>query len=283
MIAILCITITTAFEGDILLEKNSPYTIEGKSLTYKNSFKGGAYIDVDGVVELAQQDRETFINGIYLTLAGISDGTPSKAIVHYNLENKCGDGTCSVNETVRSCCTDCRCSKEFSCFSNQCYNTSLAACKDTLDCDDDNACSIDSCKGFPPKCSYDQITICEDNDGCCPKECNDINDFDCFEPDCKQDSECDDQNETTKNKCVPPGVCKFESQAVPIVEETKELIKNESNLSEEDTPIIPTLIPTSREEQPTIFTKWGIRFDIAFAVIILFFAGFFAAQWYLKT
>ncbi len=39
------------------------------------------------------------------------------------------------------------------------------------DCDDQNACTMDTCLGG--KCLREPIYDCIDNDGCCPKGCND--------------------------------------------------------------------------------------------------------------
>lgn len=54
-------------------------------------------------------------------------------------------------------------------------------CLTDSDCDDANACTIDRCEGTPKNCSYEEITDCIDDDGCCPVRCDYTNDTDCEE------------------------------------------------------------------------------------------------------
>ncbi len=63
-------------------------------------------------------------------------------------------------------------------------NFSFGECSADIDCDDGNACTIDSCVPFNgdecnKTCTYTQITQCINDDGCCPAGCSYLNDNDC--------------------------------------------------------------------------------------------------------
>ena len=50
-------------------------------------------------------------------------------------------------------------------------------------CDDSEACTIDTLVGDPTmcnaECTYEDITVCQNDDGCCPSSCDNSNDNDC--------------------------------------------------------------------------------------------------------
>lgn len=50
-------------------------------------------------------------------------------------------------------------------------------CNETANCDDGNACTMELCLNHT--CQYESISECMDNDGCCPENCNSMNDNDC--------------------------------------------------------------------------------------------------------
>ncbi|HVS13753.1 MAG TPA: hypothetical protein VMV46_07505 [Thermoanaerobaculia bacterium] len=47
------------------------------------------------------------------------------------------------------------------------------------DCNDADACTIDSCNPIDGVCAHEPITICQGGDGCCPAGCSEGNDSDC--------------------------------------------------------------------------------------------------------
>lgn len=86
-----------------------------------------------------------------------------------------------------------------------CIHRSDDLCVSDEACDDKQACTIDSCMGAPKECNYQQITQCVAGDNCCPTQCSYKSDSDCEIPppqECITDSDCDDWDRATKDKCV---------------------------------------------------------------------------------
>lgn len=51
-------------------------------------------------------------------------------------------------------------------------------CQVKQDCDDNDACTLESCtQGI---CTTSEVTLCYNSDGCCPENCNSGNDNDCL-------------------------------------------------------------------------------------------------------
>lgn len=96
-----------------------------------------------------------------------------------------------------------------------CFNAGLSGkkgtCSSNKDCDNNNPCTIDECDGDPLRCHHKLILWCRDNDGCCPQSrCTPEKDNDCeliintttaTETRCETDSDCDDNNPSTKGTC----------------------------------------------------------------------------------
>ena len=77
-------------------------------------------------------------------------------------------------------------------------------CSVDSDCDDNDASTEDECSGTPLVCSNELITSCVSNDGYCADGCSFDNDDDCEEvndDECSVDSDCDDNNDFTKDEC----------------------------------------------------------------------------------
>ncbi|MBN1940832.1 MAG: hypothetical protein JW772_01475 [Candidatus Diapherotrites archaeon] len=74
-------------------------------------------------------------------------------------------------------------------------------CTINSNCDDKDDCTTDSCTGSPKKCVYTPITICADNDSCCPSNCNEQNDSDCIKNECEENTDCDDSDPSTEDAC----------------------------------------------------------------------------------
>jgi len=53
---------------------------------------------------------------------------------------------------------------------------------ESVDCDDNNTCTLDVCSGDPAQCSNYVIVECIPADGCCPDGCSYENDTDCEAP-----------------------------------------------------------------------------------------------------
>ena len=54
----------------------------------------------------------------------------------------------------------------------------IMKCEVDGDCEDGDACTINSCSG--KKCIESEVLLCYNNDGCCPYNCGGSNDNDCL-------------------------------------------------------------------------------------------------------
>ncbi|MFH1448540.1 MAG: choice-of-anchor X domain-containing protein, partial [Candidatus Micrarchaeota archaeon] len=64
-----------------------------------------------------------------------------------------------------------------------CAGTCTETCSINSDCDDSNACTIDTCTGgtgCDSSCQHTPIAACIDDDGCCPVGCTEETDTDCI-------------------------------------------------------------------------------------------------------
>jgi len=101
-----------------------------------------------------------------------------------NSNQECRQGSCQNPNTCSATCS----------YSNQPDNTPCSAgvccsgtcqtplCLQDNDCDDHNACTLDTCSlvnTCQAQCQHQAITSCLDNDGCCPAGCSYLNDNDC--------------------------------------------------------------------------------------------------------
>jgi hypothetical protein len=74
-------------------------------------------------------------------------------------------------------------------------------CSSDGECDDGDSCTNHSCVN--EQCSYETITSCTDDDGCCPSNCTSANDNDCISSECSGFKEgC-----TTDGDCCPGLTC----------------------------------------------------------------------------
>ena len=72
----------------------------------------------------------------------------------------CGNDKCDGNENCGICLVDCKCQNEdYSCIDNQC--TLMDKCLSNSECDDNNACTTDSCEGNPKDCIYVKKNGCD--------------------------------------------------------------------------------------------------------------------------
>ena len=86
-------------------------------------------------------------------------------------------------------------------------------CEVDSDCNDDGACTIDKCIGYPKSCDYDNshtnITVCTTGDGCCPSDCRWRDDKDCVQFPCDSRFDCNDYNASTNDSCAANYSCDF--------------------------------------------------------------------------
>lgn len=132
--------------------------------------------------------------------------TPETCPQDCEVEPFCGDGECGKGEHCDNCLDDCGCGIDESCYENVCKEIT---CGRDPECNDDNACTRDTCE-FPMHpnayCSYEDIEKCKNGDDCCPADCNAENDNDC-EPVCGNDICEEDENDTCDEDCEEPSEC----------------------------------------------------------------------------
>ncbi len=196
----------------IILSVGNSTIINGKNITLRGISENKANIDVDGVLQSAEYNRTKFINGVKITVLGLAS-EPPLAILNITIDFVCGDRLCSEFEDNKICCTDCNCTLAGDiCIGNRCAKLE-AECINNSDCNDSNPCTENICdkSSYPSQCVYKQITQCISNDTCCPSQCDTPQDSDCALVDkCKEDSECDDKNPCTQDKCQgSPKRCDF--------------------------------------------------------------------------
>jgi hypothetical protein len=112
-----------------------------------------------------------------------------------------GDGCCPAgcnNNNDRDCTTTCN--NEVIEPGETCDPS--ASCPTT--CNDGTACTIDSITGSAANCTFacrhQQVTQCQNGDGCCPAGCNANNDRDCT-------TTCNNRVVEPGETCDPPGSC----------------------------------------------------------------------------
>jgi len=123
-----------------------------------------------------------------------------------NDNNPCTFDSCAGSPKVCIHSTIISCSDNDDCCPSGCSYVDdndcmpVDKCKLDSDCDDNNACTVDTCSGIPKVCRHSTLTACISGDGCCPSGCNPADDADCRE--CETDGNCDDGNPCTNDTCV---------------------------------------------------------------------------------
>lgn len=210
----------------IMLKAGQSRTISGKNLTLLASYSEFITVNVDGVqrdinVFLVQNATEIRFNSLTVNVNGVNitvnDVFESQKMAELIIQVGfvCGDDVCSSAETSTICCKDCGCSSAYTCIDNQCIESRLNQCSNASECNDNNPCTADLCQGIPRKCSNILVSVCIDNDECCPEKCYYENDSDCprnktkFE--CFSSRECTDSNVCTLDYCEE-GKCKHDKE-----------------------------------------------------------------------
>jgi hypothetical protein len=189
------------------LNINSTATVGGKTITIERALPTGIKVDVDGtggIIQIATNGTITEINGMKIIVKDFTyiDESFSLISLEITVDYQCGDGNCNSTETNESCCTDCGCTAGI-CINNICAEPE---CKEDKDCDDNDKCTTDKCNAETGKCKSAKTTECKTGDGCCPEGCKYENDTDCEKEEapageCTGDSDCNDNNSCTKDKC----------------------------------------------------------------------------------
>ncbi|MBW2992112.1 hypothetical protein KY345_02740 [Candidatus Woesearchaeota archaeon] len=224
------------------MEYDETVVIAGRNITLDSVSHENVYLDVDGSIMSFPIEINETKEGVKVSVGLIYDGNKYRNFsidltitVYYT----CGNGNCEAGEDKFNCCLDCECSDSYSCYKNKCYNSDLVECFSDSDCNDNDSCTIDSCGGSPViKCTNARVIKCKHNDTCCPIGCEYIEDNDCAAKtlelesttlgECQVDSDCDDNNNATVDKCVAAtNICHYYAAPTEEAEEDKTVLIQE--------------------------------------------------------
>jgi serine protease len=101
-----------------------------------------------------------------------------------NDNNECTTDVCNNPGTTTAHCSNTPVTDGTTCMAGICCSgtCALPVCSVDTDCNDNNACTIDTCNNAgscAASCSYTNITACVSGDGCCPAGCTNAIDSDC--------------------------------------------------------------------------------------------------------
>ena len=208
------------------LKLRESVSVNGKNITFYGllSRENSEEVNflVDGVFGTVEKSKEDEVNGVLINVTGISKNPPL-IIIRIRVPFNCGDGVCSAKEDYEICCKDCGCGlgARQACLNNICkenitHYSAVYECYKNADCNDDVACTADSCntRVTPYVCLREQIDACVAGDSCCPKSCKDEEDPDCATVNrCMSRGECNDDNACTADSCEgTPRRCKYTTQ-----------------------------------------------------------------------
>ncbi len=164
------------------LESKKGKLFNGKNVTFIAAGEKGVnfIFEVDGIKSIIRSGE--ILNGVKIEICSIF---PNAVVANITVDFFCGDGVCETTENKEVCCKDCGCEEGKTCFQNRCVKKE---CIIDSDCEDYDNCTIDSCEEY--LCVHTKIEKCQNNDGCCPKNCNEKNDNDCVAIECRNDQDC---------------------------------------------------------------------------------------------
>jgi hypothetical protein len=266
-----------------LLVNHEPVTINGKVFELSGMGENDVYVKIDGKTSKVSQDELRLVNGVWMQALFINmpyDNNPLTVEMTISMDYTCGNKICEKDkgETSDICCTDCNCTVNNTCVTNRCILSSLNKCLIDIQCDDKDACTSDTCTGFPLKCAHSKVTECVTGDGCCPEECNKTvdyvtNDWECLPtPTCMRDANCTDDDESTVDICDSrTKTCRFETmvaQGKPITGTKKETAQtqNQGNMTGTGTGIMATI----NDYYPAVIGVIGILGAIYLLSITIF-------------
>jgi hypothetical protein len=216
LLVLLSATAYSATTQSVNMQYDQNAVIAGRNITLESVSYEKIMVDIDGEDYIYSVNDLDKHDGVEISVGLIYERNKYRNLsvdlvitVYY----RCGNNNCEDGETNMNCCLDCNCSlKNYVCYKNECYKSDLVECFSDSECDDSDHCTIDSCGGSPViKCNYAEIKDCAHNDSCCPEGCSYSEDNDCAaetldlksteSKECQADSECDDNNESTIDKC----------------------------------------------------------------------------------
>jgi hypothetical protein len=193
---------------DITLKVGESIVVGGRNFTLVSIGSNDQMLmTIDGEKHILSTIEEEYFDGIYIYpefVYGIESSLGKALDLNISMNYTCGNGQCEAPwEDSDNCCIDCNCSANYTCYNKKCFKSELIQCYKDSDCKDNDSCTRDYCDSFPLICRHDEITECEHGDGCCPLDCTDADDEDCYveKPTCETDADCDDNNSSTIDKC----------------------------------------------------------------------------------
>jgi hypothetical protein len=180
---LLCIpAIYAPSKSNVELFTNQNVTVGGRVIKFVSLTQNKILLEIDGsrkISDFADEFRIDWINFAVVdyNLDDLAEFTYVK--LNISMDYDCGDKDCeAVEKQMGYCCRDCGCrdNSTEACVGNRCI---LIECREDANCTDNNTCTTDKCSNY--QCVYEEIILCEGNDGCCPVNCNSSNDNDCTE------------------------------------------------------------------------------------------------------
>ncbi len=175
--------------NDVYLRVNEVYELGGKKITLINVHPDGSLIvDVDHIQGIVPKRGN--INGMYIVTSQVYDYIDYRAaIVNLTVYFQCGDGVCVQGSEPISCCKDCGCFGDNKvCIDNFCQfnDTVKKLCFRNEECpvNANDTCETAKCLNY--QCIYERNITCDK-----------LTSF----GKCLVDSECNDNNPCTLDKC----------------------------------------------------------------------------------
>lgn len=201
LLSVLVLVVFVAAEEsktDVIFGQGDNITVGGRYVKFLYATNNSAVFRVDAFNVLAYYNITKNFHGVRFKVKEVyGENLILADVTAYQI---CGDNKCDIDEY---CCRDCNCDSGLSCISNQCVANNTATCLADAECNDNNACTIDRCIGYPLKCVIEPINKCQNNDNCCPSSCNLTTDMDC--------SKCNPTDCIINETCIIQGTIMNES------------------------------------------------------------------------
>ena len=162
------ILLSIVIAEEFTLNKGETKSIDGKQIKLITATEARAVIEVNGIKKILVEGSTETVEGLELILISVMhfDDELQQATIQTNVIGSssvdipvtCGDDICETKERG-SCCIDCSCEESSSCNeeTNQCIRDQ---CNSYTECNDNDPCTKDRCKGTPKECRHDTITGC---------------------------------------------------------------------------------------------------------------------------
>jgi hypothetical protein len=229
----------SATTQEVNLGRGDSVSVYGRNITLLSVSYESLLVEIDGKKYIYSKDDLENNDGVEIAVDLIYEANKYRNLsvdLTVTVYYRCGNVNCEIGESSSNCCSDCNCSvSSYICFKNKCLNPKLLKCSSDSECDDYNNCTMDLCgssyissSSGTVECSNEEITGCISGDGCCPGSCSYTQDSDCIqvsadsvqvnessigveinisaldsgiEKPCRNDSDCNDDNSSTHDRC----------------------------------------------------------------------------------